>query len=119
MLSTSSESSDEGLEGDYQLEGTQHQLSIWGGSIEDDVERLIEIAGDLFSAIERHIHEIEEELVVACGEHVRTFAQTVFKERLIHCAEGLESSIQEIAQQLEIRASDHIVTLGLRDDLTR
>ena len=33
-----------------------------------DVERLIEIAGELFSAIERQIHRIEEELTFAGGE---------------------------------------------------
>jgi NTP pyrophosphatase (non-canonical NTP hydrolase) len=32
-------------------------------SLQDDVERLLEIAGELFSAIERQIHRMEEELV--------------------------------------------------------
>jgi hypothetical protein len=114
MLSTSFESSDE-EENNYLHDVPQRPSSTEGRSIQDDVERLIEIAAQLFSAIERQIHHIEEELVIACGEHVRSFAQTVFKERLIHCAESLEISIQEIALQLERRASQHIVTYGLRD----
>jgi hypothetical protein len=114
MLSTSFESSDE-EENNYLHDVSQRPSSTEGGSIQDDVERLIEIAAQLFSAIERQIRQIEEELVIACGEHVRSIAQIVFKERLISCAESLETSIQEIALQLERRASQHIVTYGLRD----
>src|ERR1700691_2069484 len=74
------------------------------GSLQDDVERLIGIAAQLFSAIERQIHLMEEELVIACGEQVRTYTQTVFKERLISCAQSLDASLQEIAHNLEQRA---------------
>ena len=79
-------------------------LSTVSESIQDDVERLIEIAAELFSVIERQIHLMEDELVIARGEHARTFAQTVFKERLISCAESLDTSLNEIARTLERRA---------------
>jgi hypothetical protein len=48
---------------------------------------------------------MEEELVIASGEQVRTYSQTLFKERLISCAESLETSLKEIALNLERRAS--------------
>jgi hypothetical protein len=83
--------------------------------LQDDVERLIEIAGELFSAIERQIHRIEEELVFAGGEAVLAYAQTVFKERLIRCAQSLELSIHDIGLHVERRANEHIVNFGLRD----
>jgi len=107
MLSRSSESlTDEGTdEGTSYLHEVPELLSTENGSIQDDVERLIEIAAQLFSAIERQIHLMEEELVIACGEQVRTYAQTVFKERLISCAESLDTSLKEIALNLERRAS--------------
>jgi hypothetical protein len=84
-------------------------------ALQDDVERLIEIAGELFSAIERQIHRIEQELAFAGGENVRTYAQTVFKERLIRCAQSLELSINDIGIHIERRANEHIVKFGLRD----
>ena len=118
MLSRSFESlTDDGADRDtdYLHEVPAPLVTAESGSIQDDVERLIEIAAQLFSAIERQIHLIEEELVIACGEQVRSYAQMVFKERLISCAESLETSIQEIVLQLERRASQHIVTYGLRD----
>ena len=80
--------------------------------MQDDIERLIEIAAQLFSAIERQIHLMEEELVIASGEQVRTYAQTVFKERLISCAESLDTSLKEITFNLEQRASGQ-ASLGL------
>ena len=43
------------------------------GCIQDDVGRLIEIAAQLFSAIKRQIHVIEEELVIARGEKVQSY----------------------------------------------
>jgi hypothetical protein len=108
MLSTNSESidnEDTDESTDY-LHEVPEFLSPVSGSIQDDVERLIEIAAQPFSAIERQIHLMEEELVIACGEHARTFAQTVFKERLISCAESLDTSLKEIAINLERRASE-------------
>jgi hypothetical protein len=115
MLSTSSESPDED-EGAVLHDVSLREPSAVDASLQDDVERLLEIAGQLFSAIERQIHRIEEELTFAGGEEVRAYAQTVFKERLINCAESLEMSIQEIGFHLQRRADEHIVTYGLRED---
>lgn len=84
--------------------------------LQDDVERLIEIAAQLFSAIERQIHLIEEELVTSCGETVRTFAHTAFKERLIRCAESLDTSVREIAVNLEHRANGQLAPRELRSN---
>jgi hypothetical protein len=84
-------------------------------TLRDDVEHLLEIAGQLFSAIERQIHRIEDDLGLAYGEEARAYAQTVFKERLIHCAQSLDVSIQEIGLHLERRVSEHISNFGLRD----
>jgi hypothetical protein len=91
-----------------------HATDVEG--LQDDVERLIDIAGELFSAIERQIHRIEEELVFACGEEVRAYAQTIFKERLIRCAQSLELSIRDVAVHIERRADEHIVNFGLREN---
>ena len=91
----------------------EHEMDAVG--LQDDVERLIDIAGELFSAIERQIHRIEQELVFAGGEEVRAYAQTIFKERLIRCAQSLELSIQDIAIHIERRASEHIENFRLRD----
>jgi hypothetical protein len=110
MLSRSSESLDE-EGGTYLHQVTEGATPPEGGSVQDDVERLIEIAARLFSAIERQIHMIEEELVIACGEQARPYAQTVFKERLISCAKSLESSLKEIAVNLETRAN-HRTSFG-------
>jgi len=115
MLSTSSELWDDD-EGGSLPDDSRRPPSTEHGGIEEDVERLIEIAAQLFTAIERQIHQIEEELVIACGEHVRTFAQTIFKERLIQCSESLELSIKEIGLQLEQRAREHIANYGPRDN---
>jgi len=86
------------------------------GSLQDDVERLIGIAAELFSAIERQIHLMEEELVISYGEQVRPYAQTVFKERLISCAKSLETSLQDIAHNLERRAIDRSSAGPLHDN---
>jgi hypothetical protein len=105
MLSTSFESPEED-EGTVLRDVSQDSPSTQSGSLQDDVERLIEIAAELFSAIERQIHLMEEELVTAYGEQVRPYAQTVFKERLISCAKNLDTSLQEIALNLERRSID-------------
>ena|ERR1700692_1588145 len=113
MLSRSSESlNDEGTdESTGYLHEVPEPLSTESGGMQDDVERLIEIAAQLFSAIERQIHLMEEELVIASAQ-VRTYAQTVFKERLISCAENLDTSLQEIALNLERRARDQSSSLA-------
>src|SRR5580698_3531637 len=105
MLSRSSESPND--EGGPFLHDVSERPTSTIGNIQDDVERLIEIAAQLFSAIERQIHLMEEELVIACGEQVRPYAQTLFKERLIGCAKSLDTSLKEIALSLEQRAMDH------------
>lgn len=35
------------------------------------IERVVDVATRLFSAIERHTHDIEEGLMIACGEQAR------------------------------------------------
>jgi hypothetical protein len=117
MLSTNFELSDE-EEGGVLHDVSLREPSAVDASLQDDVERLLDIAGQLFSAIERQIHRIEEELAFACGEEVRAYAQTVFKERLIRCAQSLDMSVQEIGQHLERRANEHIVNYGLRGSST-
>lgn len=84
------------------------------GTAQDDVERLIELAGQLCSAIERQIHNIEEELEIVTGES-RPIAQTVFKERLIHSAESLNTTLHEIALNLERRAFEPNSRGDIRD----
>ena len=115
MLSTSFESPADEERG-YLHDVSLRETSAVDASLQDDVERLLDVAGQLFSAIERQIHRIEEELVFACGEQVREYTQTVFKERLIRCAQSLNMSIQEIGFHLERRANEHIVNYGLRED---
>ena len=100
----------------YLHDVSERQPTTASGSLQDDVERLLDIAGQLFSAIERHIHRMEDELTRAGDQEVRARAQTVFKERLIRCAESLDVSIHEIGLHLERRASEHIVSYGLRDN---
>jgi hypothetical protein len=69
-------------------------------SMHDDVERLITIAGQLFSAIERQIHSIEQDLNYSQSERRPTKDQTVFKEQLIRTASSLHVSLNEIALHL-------------------
>ncbi|MGB8196611.1 MAG: hypothetical protein WCF25_06365 [Acidimicrobiales bacterium] len=73
-------------------------------SLREDVERIVNVAEQLFSAIERHTQLIEEELVIACGEQARPIAQSAFQARLQTCATNFDSSLQEIAQTLTQRA---------------
>ena len=75
------------------------------GTLVDDIGRIVAIAAQLFSAIERQTHFIEEELVIACGEQARPFAQSAFQERLTTCANGLDVSLHEIAVNLKQRAA--------------
>jgi hypothetical protein len=69
-------------------------------TIQDDVERLIEIAAQLFSAIERQIHDIESDLRPTSGEAIWMSERTIFKERLILSAQHLDQSLQEITKHL-------------------
>jgi hypothetical protein len=70
-------------------------------TLQDDVERLIGIAGQLFSAIERHIHHIEESLAIAREENDGLKGLTVLKEHFIQTAVSLNESLHEIAVRLE------------------
>jgi len=115
MLSTNFESPADEEGGDLR-DVLVRQPTAEVGSLQDDVERLLEIAAQLFSAIERQIQRIAEDLVCACGEKVRAYAQSAFKERLVLCAESLDTSIHAIDLHLERRAGEHITNFGLRDD---
>src|ERR1035441_5890747 len=48
--------------------------------LHDDVERLIEIADQLFAAIERQIHRIEDDLTFTSGKNMVAGGQTMFKK---------------------------------------
>lgn len=98
MLSRSSESPSE--DETHLLHQVREPLSDASGGIQDDIERLIEIAAELFSAIERQIHLMEEALLITTGDQFGPYAPTLFKERLIQCAESLETSLQDIAHNL-------------------
>jgi len=84
-------------------------------TIQDDVERLIEIAAQLFSAIERQIHDIESDLRPALGEEIWMSERTIFKERLIQSAQHLDHSLQEITKHLGQGA--HSSTTGANSPL--
>ena len=61
-------------------------------------------AAQLFSAIEVHIHHLEEVLTSSNRDDVKSSSQTVFKERLIRTAASLNASLCEVALNLEGRA---------------
>jgi hypothetical protein len=77
---------------------------VLSSSIQDDVERLIQIAAQLFGAIERQIHRIEQDLNYSQGKRSVDGGQIVFKEQLIRTASNLETSLQEIVVHLGERA---------------
>jgi len=74
--------------------------------LHDDVERLIQIAAQLFAAIERQIHRIEDDLTFTSGKNLVAGGQTMFKEQLIRTAQALDASLQDIAQHLGDRADE-------------
>lgn len=87
------------------LQDVSNRLPATGRErLRDDVERIVNVATILFSAIERQTHQIEEKLVIACGEQIRPHAHTIFEGRLTRCAESLDASLQEIALNLERRS---------------
>jgi hypothetical protein len=90
-----------------------HLASREGGSLHDDIERLIDIAAQLFSAIEVHIHHLEEVLTSSHGEGIASSTQTVFKEQLIRTAASLNASLCEVAIHLEGRGGPR--SLALQD----
>jgi hypothetical protein len=76
-------------------------VSTLSSSIQDDVERLIDIAAQLFSAIERQIHRIEQDLNYSAGGRVgEKNGHVVFKEQLIRSAASLDASLQQIVEHL-------------------
>ena len=73
-------------------------------TLHDDVERLIGIAGQLFSTIERQIRSVEEGLAAAEKQSDLFRSQTVLKEHLIGTALRLNESLHDIAVRLEERS---------------
>jgi len=69
-------------------------------AFQDDVERLIHIAAQLFTAIERQIHAIERALLSTLDEDLWFVGRTVLKEQLIQSSLDLDSSLQQIANHL-------------------
>ena len=67
---------------------------------DDEVERLLTIAAQLFSLVERQIHLIESGYAATRDTGARVNGDTVFKEILIHSAVGLDASLHEIAARL-------------------
>jgi hypothetical protein len=82
-----------------------HLRSTEGGNLHDDIERLIDIAAQLFSAIEVHIRHLEQVLTSANRDEVKSSTQTVFKEQLIRTAASLNASLCEVALHLEGHAA--------------
>jgi hypothetical protein len=72
----------------------------------DDVERLIQIAAQLFAAIEHQIHRIEQDLSFSSGKNMVAGGQIMFKEQLIRTAQELDTSLQEIARHLGEREDE-------------
>jgi hypothetical protein len=100
------DSPDRAHEADFAASPTEaHEL---GSPIQDDVERLIEIAGQLFGAIERQIHHIEQDLNFSQSKGTAQNGQTVFKEQLIRTAASLHQSLNDIA----IHLGDHVSPLS-------
>jgi hypothetical protein len=102
MLLESPDSPDGELTSD--LAATFSGFEELGTPIQDDIERLIAIAAQLFSAIERQIHHIEQDLNYSQSGGVASAGATVFKEQLIRTAASLHDSLNEIAIHLDDRA---------------
>jgi hypothetical protein len=68
--------------------------------LHDDVERLIQIAAQLFAAIQRQIHRIEDDLTFTSGKNMVAGGQTMFKEQLIRTAQALDALLRDIAMHL-------------------
>lgn len=72
--------------------------------IHEDIEHLIQIAAQLFHAIEREIHHVEQELHRHPAAHSSEKSdRIIFKEKLIRTAANLNISLRETADLL----SDH------------
>ena len=68
--------------------------------LDDQVERLLAIAVQLFSLVERQIHLIESGYAATRDTGGLANGETIFKEILIHSAVGLDASLHEIAARL-------------------
>ena len=73
---------------------------VQDGTIQGDVERLINVAAQLFSLIEGQVHELGDELVSTFNENVRVSGRGVVKEEVIRSAANLDSSLQELSDHL-------------------
>jgi hypothetical protein len=72
-----------------------------GHAVQDEIERLLGIATQLFEAIERHINHIEQELTYVQNQpHDGGYHHVVFKERLLRIASGLNTSVLTTAEYL-------------------
>lgn len=69
-------------------------------TIQGDVEQLIDIAAQLFAAIEQQIHDLELDLTSTRGAVAWGHERTMFKEQLIRSSLNLDSSLQTIANHL-------------------
>jgi hypothetical protein len=85
-----------------------------GETIREDVEHLIQIAGQLFSAIERQIHAIEVDLTFTESDHHSANNAILIKEHLIRSATNLNTSLQEITHHLGERGSSNEQARGGR-----
>jgi hypothetical protein len=94
----------DGAEPTHFVERRKASRRIEDASLQDDVERLIGIAGQLFSTLERQIHSVEEGLQMAEEESDVFKSQMVLKEHLIRTALGLNDSLHVIAVRLEERS---------------
>ncbi len=69
-------------------------------TIQSDVERLIEIAAQLFGAIEHEIRDLEAALSSTSDGRPWTADRTRFKEQLIRSSLHLDSSLRQVARDL-------------------
>ena len=110
MLLESAEAPDnpDGVEAPIRASPPIHLVDTEFGNspLHDDVERLIQIAAQLFAAIERQIHRIEDDLTSSSGKNIVAGGQTMFKEQLIRTAQALDTSLQEIARHLGEREDE-------------
>lgn len=82
---------------------TSHNSSstIELSTFQDDVECLIHIAAQLFSAIEAQIHVIERDLLSTLDEDLWYVGRNTFKDQLIQSARSLDTSVRQIADHLQ------------------
>jgi hypothetical protein len=79
-------------------------------SLREDLERIVQIAEELFLAIERQNSLAEAEAVIACGEQARPLVEVALKVRLRTCAMRFDASLQEFALSLTQHSSEGRLT---------